>query len=229
MSTLIQTILIIHVASGFTALSTGFISMMNRKGGRNHRLTGKIFFIGITGVFITAVALSILKPNPFLFMVGFFSYYLACSGYRALYLKMIQGKPKPEWIDWLISGTGVMFGLGLIVFSFYWFQARGAWGFVPLTFGTFCLGTAVKDIRSFYQPQQDKQMRIISHGSKMGGAFAATLTAFIVVNFTLGNYTWVLWILPGVLVGVWITKNLQSIKGKGYKAANINKIKNQKP
>jgi hypothetical protein len=227
MAAIIKIFLIIHIASGFTALSTGFFSMLNRKGGKNHRLTGKIFFGGMTGVFITAISLSILKPNPFLFMVGFFSYYLACSGYRALHQKTINGIPSPQVIDWLISGTGVVFGLGLIGFSVFWFQSRGAWGFVPFTFGIFCLSTSYKDVRGFYQQNHDKALRFINHGSKMGGAFAATVTAFIVVNFTLGDYTWVLWILPGVLIGIWIAKNVNAFKRKADTTTGVKvKIRN---
>lgn len=209
---LTQTFLAVHILSGFTALSTGFVSMLNRKGGRQHRLTGKIFFIAITGVFVTAIVLSILKPNPFLFMVGFFSYYLACSGYRALYLNKLPLNQKPGLTDWIINGTGLVSGLGLLIFSIHWFQTRGAWGFVPLNFGFFCLITAISDIRNFYKPQQSKLYHLINHGSKMGGAFAATVTAFIVVNFTLGTYTWVLWILPGFLIGFWISKNMEKLK-----------------
>lgn len=214
MSVFLQTLLIIHVASGFAALSTGFMSMLNQKGGKIHQLTGKIFFSGMSGVFMTAVILSGLKSNPFLFMVGFFSYYLTCSGYRALYLK--NHSNQPLWIDWLINGTGLVFSVGLIVFSLSWFQSRGIWGFVPLTLGMFCLIIAVKDTFSFYQPQQQPYTlsRLISHGSRMGGAFAATVTAFIVVNFTFGNATWLLWILPGVLIGIWIRKTIQVVKAK---------------
>ncbi|MBC8051755.1 MAG: hypothetical protein H7Y13_01690 [Sphingobacteriaceae bacterium] len=211
MSALSQTLLVIHVASGFTALATGLLSMLNRKGGQNHRLTGKIFFTGMTGVFITAVALSVIRPNPFLFMVGFFSYYLACSGYRSLYLKKLHLSQKPKWIDWLISVTGTGFGTGLILFGLHWLELRGVWGFVPLSFGTFCLGTAVMDILKFYRPQP-KTARLINHGSKMGGAFAATLTAFIVTNFEMGSLSWVLWILPGLVVGIWIKVKLRSFK-----------------
>ena len=225
MSALTQTILSIHIASGFTALTTGFFSMLNRKGGKNHRLTGKIFFGAMTGVFITAVVLSILKPNPFLFLVGFFSYYLACSGYRALYLKTHDLNKKPAAIDWIIGVAGMLAGIALLVFSLYWFQSRGYWGLVPLTFGSFCLTTALNDFRNIYGAE-NKQHRLMSHGSRMGGAFAATVTAFIVVNFTLGAYTWVLWILPGVLIGIWISKNLQVLKKGLNKTSNLVTSKN---
>jgi uncharacterized membrane protein len=203
--------LILHIISGFTALTMGFLSMLNRKGGKRHRLTGKIFFGAMTGVFITATFISIVKGLAFLFMVGFFSYYLACSGYRILYLKKFHLNMKPKAIDWLINLAGVFAGLALIIFSVGWFRERGAWGIVPLTFGLGCFLSGIQDIRRFYYPPVNKLQRIISHGSRMGGSFASTLTAFIVVNLSIGPYTWILWILPGILVGIWISRAI-----KGY-------------
>ena len=226
MSALSQTILVIHIGCGFLALGTGFFSMINRKGSKNHKLTGKIFFGGMTGIFISATILSVIRPNPFLFMVAFFSYYLACSGYRALYLKA-NAKLKAAWLDWVIGSIGFAFGLGLIVFSFHWFQMRGFWGFVPLTFGSLCVVTAFRDLINFYRPPQNNQWRLISHGSKMGGAFASTVTAFIVTNFTMGTYTWVLWILPGILIGTWINRKLQIFKIAADKSNNLNMIKKE--
>ncbi|HYH15428.1 MAG TPA: hypothetical protein VD794_09410 [Flavisolibacter sp.] len=214
MATVLTSALIVHIVSGFLALITGFLSMLNRKGGKRHRLTGKLFFAGMTGVFITSTAISIAKNIPFLLMVGFFSYYLACSGYRSLYLKKLHLKQKPKGLDWLISGSGVVFGLGLMVFSLSWFTSRGAWGTVPLTFGIFCLLNGLMDIRSFFVPPKDKQHWLITHGSRMGGSFAATVTAFIVVNFSIGSFTWVLWVLPGVLVGIWIRRAIKPYKAK---------------
>jgi uncharacterized membrane protein len=84
MKSLLTIFLIAHIICGFAALLTGFLSMLNRKGGKGHRLTGRIFFIGMTGVFVTSTGISIFKNIPFLLMVGFFSYHMACSGYRIL-------------------------------------------------------------------------------------------------------------------------------------------------
>ena len=67
------TLLIIHILCGFTALVTGGIASFTKKGGKAHRLSGKWYFGAMTGVFITAIAVSILKSLAFLFMVGFFS------------------------------------------------------------------------------------------------------------------------------------------------------------
>ncbi len=201
--------LILHIISGFLALTCGFLSMLNKKGARNHRLTGKLFFYGMTGVFVTATFLAIVKNIPFLFMVGFFSYYLTCSGYRALYLKKLHLQQQPAVLDWAISLTGIVAGVALVAFSYVWFTQRGMWGAVPLTFGIFCCLSGWKDIRHFYKRPNDKQHWFFTHGSRMGGAFAATVTAFIVVNVKIGSLGWLLWILPGVLIGVWISAILK--------------------
>jgi uncharacterized membrane protein len=205
MISLLKIMLILHIISGFISLACGLFSMINKKGARNHRLTGKIFFFGMTGVFITATFISIAKNIPFLFMVGFFSYYLTCSGYRALYLKKLHAQQQPAVLDFTISIIGMVSGLALVVFSYFWFMQRGMWGSVPLTFGIFCFLSGFKDIRNFYKRPADKQHWFFTHGGRMGGAFAATVTAFIVVNVQIGSLSWLLWILPGVLIGFWIT------------------------
>ena len=205
MTSLLKIILILHIISGFTSLTCGLLSMLNKKGARKHRLTGKIFFYGMTGVFVTASFLAIAKNIPFLFMVGFFSYYLTCSGYRALYQKKLHLQQQPVLLDWIISITGIVAGLALATFSYFWFTQRGMWGTVPLAFGIFCFISGWKDIRHFYKRPVDKQHWFFTHGGRMGGAFAATVTAFIVVNVQIGSMSWLLWVLPGVLIGFWIS------------------------
>src|SRR6478672_11684295 len=132
MTTALKIALIIHIISGSIALITGFISMLTTKGGKRHRLSGKIFFFAMTGVFITATFISIGKQLAFLFMVGFFSYYLACAGYRRTRLKKLHLKQKPLIIDWAVSLIGIIAGLALVIFSITWFRDKGLWGIVPL-------------------------------------------------------------------------------------------------
>ena len=197
----LRIMLIIHIVCGFAALATGFLSMMNRKGSRRHRLTGKIFFYGMTGVFVTSVFISVIKNIPFLFMVGFFSYYLTCSGYRILFLKKLHLNQRPGLLDWALSIVGLLAGIAFIIFSHQWFVQRGMWGAVPLAFGIFCAYCGYLDLRSFFKTPTHKQHWFFKHGARMGAAFAATVTAFIVVNFNIGALTWLLWIVPGVTIG----------------------------
>jgi uncharacterized membrane protein len=214
MSSTLRIILIIHIICGFAALSTGLLSMINRKGSKRHRFTGKIFFYGMTGIFITSIYISVVKNIPFLFMVGFFSYYLASSGYRILFLKKLHLGQRPGWLDWFISIVGLVSGIAFIVFSYTWFTHRGMWGTVPLAFGIFCAFSGYTDLRSFFVGPTEKQYWLFKHGARMGAAFAATVTAFIVVNFNIGSMTWILWILPGVTIGMISAKILNTYRRK---------------
>src|SRR4051794_9172956 len=72
MQILIPILLVFHIAAGFIALITGFIASTTTKGGTRHRQSGRIYFWSMTGVFITATVIGLLREKWFLFMVGFF-------------------------------------------------------------------------------------------------------------------------------------------------------------
>jgi uncharacterized membrane protein len=193
-------LLITHILFGAISLLTGLVSMLNRKGSAQHRNIGKIFFISMTLVFITAIILSIFKNNPFLFMVGFFSYYLTCSGYRSIYLKKIHMQQKVSWLDWLIGGAGFIFGVALIVYSITGFIKTGhLFNIVPAVFGAISLLFGFFDLRRFYKRPGKKTYWLESHALKMSGAFTATVTAFSVVNIHI-NQQWIIWILPTAII-----------------------------
>jgi hypothetical protein len=215
MKTFINIMLIIHIASGTIALISGLISMIAKKGLKAHKLSGKIFFYGMTGVFITAITIGYIKSNWFLFFVGFFSYYLASSGYRSLKLKKLHLDQKPKPIDWIISGSGLTFGISLLVFAVY-LKIKGVdWGsfMVPFAFGAISSIFGYKDIRSFYKKPTEKIHWIASHGGKMGGAFIAAVTAFIVVNIQLPKFGWSLWLLPTVIIVPIIVRMIRKYTG----------------
>ncbi len=69
----------IHIACGFTSLFSAFGALLSSKGQSRHRQFGRLFFYAMTCVFVTAIPLSIIKNNLFLFLVAIFSYYLAFS------------------------------------------------------------------------------------------------------------------------------------------------------
>ena len=71
MQTLTTFLLIIHIVAGITALITGGIASFTKKGGKTHRKSGKWYFGAMTGVFITAIALAILKKPSFPVYGGF--------------------------------------------------------------------------------------------------------------------------------------------------------------
>ena len=90
-------------------------------------VAGTAVAVAMTGVFVTAIALSILKSLAFLFMVGFFSYYFVVRGYRQLYLKGLGRTQKAAAIDWFITGIALLFGgTAVIVATFFGERSNAA-------------------------------------------------------------------------------------------------------
>src|SRR6187549_2946436 len=103
MDILFKTFLILHIIGGSVGLFTGTINLVRRKGDNKHKLTGKIFAIGMLTAGFSSLALSILHPNYFLFMVGAFTIYLVGTGSRYVHLKMLGRDQRPTPLDWIIT------------------------------------------------------------------------------------------------------------------------------
>lgn len=201
-------ILLLHILSGFTALVSGGISSLTKKGGPAHRRSGKWYFWAMTGVFITATALGLLKSNAFLFMVGFFSYYLVCRGYRLLYLKKLGQGQKAAGLDWGISLTALAFGIGLLGWALQQQMAGSSFWPVPLVFGIISGGFALADLKLYTRGPAHKQHWLTGHIASMGGGYIATWTAFVVTNNHFLPPV-VAWLLPSVVGTVLISTSIR--------------------
>lgn len=208
MKTLLTVLLILHVASGFTALITGGIASLTRKGGKGHRRSGKIYFRAMTGVFVTATSIGILKSLAFLFMVGFFSYYLVVRGYRVLYLKGLGRSQKAAALDWFISGTALLFGIGLVAWAVSQYtKGIGFWP-VPLVFGSISAGFALADIKLYVKGPKTGQHWLAGHIASMGGGYIATWTAFVVTNVRFLPPV-IVWLLPTAVGTFFIIRSIR--------------------
>ncbi len=196
MHTLITILLVAHIIGGFVALIAGFVASLTAKGKTRHRQSGRIYFWGMTAVFLTAVPLGILKQRWFLFMVGFFSYYLVVRGYRILYLKKLGAGQKAGALDWGIVATAVTFGAGLVVWSFL--PTAKSFATVALVFGIICLGFSARDIQLFVLGPKLKNHWVFGHITSMGAGYIATWTAFVVTNVHFLP-TVVVWLAPTVV------------------------------
>ena len=209
---IISAFLIIHIIGGATSLLSGLVAMLTQKGGRSHRLAGKIYFGGMTAVFIGAVVVAIAHRNDFLLMVGFFSYYMTVRGYRILSLKKLDRGQKFAPLDWIIISVSAIFIFTLITWGVWaWMQGSGM-GIVGLVFGFIGLTFLVNDIKSYVNPPTEKMHWWYTHISSMGGSYIAATTAFIVVNIQLPHYQWVLWIIPSVIGGILIGRTIRKYK-----------------
>lgn len=215
---IISAFLVIHIIGGATSLLSGLVAMLTQKGGRPHRLAGKVYFGGMTAVFIGAVVVAIAHRNDFLLMVGFFSYYMTVRGYRILSLKKLNKGQKFAPLDWIIISVSAIFIFTLISWGLWaWMQGSGM-GIVGLVFGLIGLTFLVNDIKTFINPPIEKIHWWYTHIASMGGSYIAATTAFVVVNIQLPQFQWVLWIIPSIIGGTLIGKTIRKYK-KQFKAA----------
>ena len=87
MKTIIISLLIIHIATGCTALLVGLIPMFSKKGSRLHNRAGLIYVYCMIVVAVSALLLCVLQPlkmmRIFLTGIAIFSFYLSMTGWRA--------------------------------------------------------------------------------------------------------------------------------------------------
>jgi hypothetical protein len=192
--------LVLHIICGGAGLITGTIAMAAKKSGKAHRFAGKIFFYAMAGIFVTSVYMSIAHNNLFLLLVGFFSFYLAATGYRILYLKTLHLKKlQPKLLDYVIAGTGLLAGIALLILSVLLLIKINMFGIVTLSFGCLSLWFGYSDFIKFKYPPADKKHWINNHAMRMAGGYTATITAFVVVNIQIAQ-GWILWLLPALVV-----------------------------
>jgi hypothetical protein len=76
--------LAIHVIAGLTAVITGAVAALVRKGSLRHIRAGRWFYRAVTVVFLTATALAIMRwrQDYYLFIIGAVAFTAATIGYQ---------------------------------------------------------------------------------------------------------------------------------------------------
>ena len=209
MDTLIATLRWIHIAAGTLALGLAPAAMLTVKGGRAHRRWGKIYFWALAVVGSTAVALGLWRPQIFLTLLAVFSFYLAFSGYRALFRKRPAQGQGPRAIDWAAALVTFSASAALVVLGLP--RPGPSWervGAVPVVFGVLGMVLSGLDVWKFARPPADANAWWFAHMAGMLGSYVATVSAFSVVNFTFLP-TAVRWLWPTAIgvpaITLWIT------------------------
>lgn len=195
MKQLFSILLMVHITGGSVGLLSGTVNMIRKKGDRVHRRIGKIFSYGMFAAGISALALSVMNPNYFLFIVGIFTLYMVATGERYLINKKLQ----PEWIDWALTVVMLVFGVGFIGFGTWHIVSGHTFGIVFLVFGLISLNYVRLDWRNYQGKSKFKNQGITEHIQRMCGVYIAATTAFVVVNISF-QPSFVLWLLPSVVV-----------------------------
>lgn len=189
--------LILHIIAGSVALLTGTAIMVLRKGGKVHRRTGLVFFIALMVVSFSAFTLSVIHPNPFLFMIGAFTLYQGLSGYRAVKVRL---RKTGIW-DVLITLFGAVNAVAMCISG----------QVVLMVFGGISTFLVISDVRlyafTFRRRPVPKLTWLGRHIGHMMGSYIATVTAFLMVNFASSPLGMAVWFAPTVvlvpLIFVW--------------------------
>lgn len=195
MHTLFVTLLAIHIACGTVSLISAAGALTATKGQYWHRKFGDFFFYGMTGVFVTAVPMTLLHPSLFLFLISFFSYYFAFTGRR--YALNTAGLPKR--IDWLVSGGMLIMAVGMLVLGIYLYPTNATRSITILVFGALGANFSFTNLKIYWRGGVRGRERLMQHFSSMLAATIAALTAFAVTNFTFHPEI-VLWLGPTVVL-----------------------------
>ena len=194
------TLLVIHIAAGSVALLTALVALVTAKGGRVHVLAGRVYAIGMTLIFLTAIPLAIFGASVFLLLIAVFSFYLVFAGWR--FARNRSRRPQP--VDWLAAGVMGLTGLGMWVYAGVLAATGGGNWVTMLAFGFIAVALSVADGLFFNQGRGTRRrpapyLRIQRHLTNMMAGTIATVTAVMVVNVSM-NPVWLPWLLPTIVI-----------------------------
>jgi len=216
MNQLVSTLLAIHVASGVLALAAAVVSCVSKwldLPHRTHVISGSAFVIGMSSIVITAIVLSLIRPNAFLLLTALLSTYLTFSGWR--YARNRSGQSSR--IDWALVGFGLLTALGMAAWSA---MADSNLRIVGMTFGGLLTFLVLLDLRILRGGGVRGTLRIIRHLTLMIGATIAATTAFTVNTIRGVEPGWLLWLAPTVLMVPIIVVWVRKVRG-GHRVAGM--------
>ncbi len=195
---LYSTLLIIHIIAGMAALTAAFAATAAKTLNVSHKwhvYAGTVYFWGMVVIFFTAIPMTIIKPNPFLFLIAIFSFYLALSGWRLA--KNRRGTPRP--IDWATARVMAVTSAAMILFGVSLLIRGDSDGVTIIVFGGIGAALSFSDLRTLRAGGVKGKTRVANHLTMMLAGTIATTTAFIVTNFTF-EPAFLLWLAPTVVI-----------------------------
>jgi uncharacterized membrane protein len=201
--------LTIHIFFGGLSLLLGTWNLLQKKGNVSHKKVGLVFVWGMLITGFSAFILAILKPNVFLFIIGIFTVYLVGTGQRYIHLKKLKKGQVPKWIDWLLTISMMVIGIGFVFWGINMMINGDSMGMALITFGLIGLLCVRKDFQNYRRKARKKMYWLAANIARITGAYIASVTAFLVVNqktFPSVIPPLVYWLLPTVILTPLIVK-----------------------
>ena len=188
-------LLSIHILAGSVALVSAALALSTEKGKKFHVLIGKTYFWSMVIIFLTALPMSIITGNVFLFLIAIFSFYLAFSGMRFARNR----KGIPARLDLIAVNFMFLSGAGMWILAIIFVINNNSQFITLIVFGFLALFLGYGDFQTFKNQTAIGKERIAKHLTNMMGGTIAVVTAVLVVN-PPSNPEWMWWILPTVLI-----------------------------
>ncbi len=174
-----QILLYIHIAAGSLALAIGALAAVAKKGVKLHIMAGKVFVVSMAITAVSAIALSIIRPNPFLLGIGFFTGYLVSSGW--IWARPIRVAQRVRYARFVALAS-----MAPAAYMLYHALSHGFINIIMLVFGGILLSMAIPDAVRRKNPVSPIRL----HAGRIGGAYIAAFTAFLTVNLAWGLLVW---------------------------------------
>jgi len=188
-------LLLIHILAGTIALLAAAFAICSEKGKKIHITAGKTYYWGMVGIFLTALPMSIINKEISLFLVAFFSFYLAFAGRR-----FAQNRTGvASRIDWIAVGLMIVTGIGMWLLAIFYFIDSNSDYIVLFFFGFISIVLGYTDYKTHKHQEATGKKRIARHLSNMLAGTIAVVTAVLVVNVNM-EPQWLPWILPTVIL-----------------------------
>ena len=190
-----QYLLFIHIIAGTVSLLAAALAVASGKEKKEHILAGRTYFWGMFLIFITAIPMSIVSSNLFLFLVAIFSFYLAYAGMR--FARNRTGIAST--FDWAAVGLMILSGIAMWCLATLYFINNNT-QFITLTvFGFIAISLGYADFRSYRNKSAIGKKRIARHLTNMLAGTIAVITAVLVTNVNI-EPVFIFWILPTILI-----------------------------
>ena len=202
----------IHIGAGITGFFVAPIAMFTKKGGKQHRHWGKIYYWAMIVTTVISVVLAARNGNAFLFGIGVFSFQMVFQGRRVLLRKRPDRGQVATAIDWIFSVLAILAGIGLLVYGI-WNQ-----GILAIIFGAIFTATMTADLRRLFRPSKERASWFFDHIRGMTISYITALTAFSATNLNFLP-TLVQWLWPTVIIVPILSYVIAKYKRKFAKGA----------
>lgn len=191
----------VHIAAGSGAFVLAPLALVTAKGGKAHRLWGKIYFWCMAVVASTALVMAIYRPILFLALVAIFSFYSAFIGYRVLGQKAaFKGQPVVKGLDWIAAIFCFAASASLALLGAFRPALVSNLGIPAIVFGIIGMSISAGAMWDFTHPPKEKMFWWYAHLQGMIGSYIAAWTAFCVVTIgPLLHGAWWIWVLPSAI------------------------------